>query len=316
MFGDPRTASARRRSAAFTVAVANGDVRAIAATLDGLGGHESHAHMLCPRLDGRKDAPVLVLVAENGHVAAAECLLDRGVDVNHSDDEGVAPLHAACMNGDTAMVELLIDRGADVNKEAKYNGTPLVYAMRFGCVGGARLLLAAGAEVDAADKNGARPLWIASAFDRAAAVELLLEYGADVDLVVTDYAFADQCGGDETSPLGIAADHASVEAARVLLERGAKGADDIPEVDSPAILDLLREHFRFVVLRDVVGPRGEHPGRRIEDLAPLVASFLVPRLVPARDETSEGGASDGDSSDDDLSDDDSSDAEERSVLSV
>jgi ankyrin repeat protein len=48
-----------------------------------------------------------------GDLAAANALIDAGIDVNRSGDLGYTPLHVASMKGNTEMVKLLLERGAD-----------------------------------------------------------------------------------------------------------------------------------------------------------------------------------------------------------
>ncbi|HYR07146.1 MAG TPA: ankyrin repeat domain-containing protein [Longimicrobium sp.] len=70
----------------------------------------------------------------------ARWLLDHGADVNQratfggpEHGEGIAALHAAAQEGDVAMAELLCDRGADLSIEDRiYNGTAISWAEHFG----------------------------------------------------------------------------------------------------------------------------------------------------------------------------------------
>lgn len=67
-------------------------------------------------------------------------LLDHGADVNQramfrgrEHGEGITALHAAAQEGDLAMAELLCDRGADLSIEDRiYHGTPISWAEHFG----------------------------------------------------------------------------------------------------------------------------------------------------------------------------------------
>jgi len=49
-----------------------------------------------------------------GDLAAAEALIDAGVDINKAGDLGYTPLHVACIKGNAEMVKFLIDSGADM----------------------------------------------------------------------------------------------------------------------------------------------------------------------------------------------------------
>jgi hypothetical protein len=46
-------------------------------------------------------------------------------------------------------------------------------------------------------------------------------------------------------------------------------------VRHPLMKALLRKHFAIVVRKYVIGPPAEHPHRRIEHVAPHIASYLV-----------------------------------------
>ena len=49
-----------------------------------------------------------------GDLAAADVLLQAGIDVNKAGDLGYTPLHVACMKGNLEMVKLLVQGGADL----------------------------------------------------------------------------------------------------------------------------------------------------------------------------------------------------------
>ncbi len=64
------------------------------------------------------DSDALCYAATRGEVAAAALLLDRGIDINHADDNGgdtpnATALHLAARGGHLPVVVLLLDRGAD-----------------------------------------------------------------------------------------------------------------------------------------------------------------------------------------------------------
>jgi ankyrin repeat protein len=65
-----------------------------------------------------------------GDFAAAQSLIDAGIDINKAGDLGYTPLHVACMQGNAEMVKLLIDRGADMF--ALSEGYPPFTSARFG----------------------------------------------------------------------------------------------------------------------------------------------------------------------------------------
>jgi ankyrin repeat protein len=50
------------------------------------------------------------------HEAVVRVLIEAGVDINKSEDEGIMPLLFAANEGNEAVVRVLIEAGADVNK--------------------------------------------------------------------------------------------------------------------------------------------------------------------------------------------------------
>jgi uncharacterized protein len=80
-----------------------------------------------PGLSHKGGLTALLHSARQGHLAAAEALLDGGANVNTvSAGDGTSPLLMATINGQFDMAMLLLDRGADPNLAARVNGaTPL-----------------------------------------------------------------------------------------------------------------------------------------------------------------------------------------------
>ena len=65
--------------------------------------------------------------------------------------------------------------------------------------------------------------------------------------------------------------------ANVFYERwdGAMTALDVAARWYPWIAAFFRKYLTILVRKHVIGPPAEHPSRRIEHQAPLIASFLV-----------------------------------------
>ncbi len=57
----------------------------------------------------------LNLAAWNGNEQVVKLLLDRGADVNSTEDYGCTPLHRAAMMGHLSIVKMLVEYGADIN---------------------------------------------------------------------------------------------------------------------------------------------------------------------------------------------------------
>jgi ankyrin repeat protein len=73
----------------------------------------------------------LHIVAQNGNLAAAECLVrELGADVNKLDDNDCTPLYLASQNGHLRVVRLLAKEvGANVNQSTLVGTTPLTAAV-------------------------------------------------------------------------------------------------------------------------------------------------------------------------------------------
>lgn len=112
-------------------------------------------------------------------VETTKLLIAAGAEVNRKNRYGVPPLSQACKNGTTAIVELLLGAGADPNAELRGGETVLMTAARTGRTGPVTALLAAGADVNAKERKGQTALMWAAADGHVDVVEVLLDAGAD-----------------------------------------------------------------------------------------------------------------------------------------
>jgi cytohesin len=85
-------------------------------------------------------------------------LLDKGADVNVTDEEGCTPLIWAVLAGSVEAVELFLARGADPNCKNSDGETPMHITALTGNLEIAKLLIDAGADVEAEDGFGITPL--------------------------------------------------------------------------------------------------------------------------------------------------------------
>lgn len=118
-----------------------------------------------PGEDGR--TPLMLL--EYGTWELLPFLLERGVDVNHADNEGMTAL---MLHGDKDVVKELVRAGADINKVDHEGNTALHHALERGDEGMARYLIKKGADYNCPNNSGETPasLAVESGYDAVLAL--------------------------------------------------------------------------------------------------------------------------------------------------
>ena len=74
-----------------------------------------------------------IVASGHGNARTVNVLLEKGIDVNITDDYNFnnnTALSIAVINAKYDVVELLIEKGADINKENNKGDTPLIHAIR------------------------------------------------------------------------------------------------------------------------------------------------------------------------------------------
>jgi len=118
----------------------------------------------------------------------------------------------AVKSGDRATILSLLEQHADVNVPEPDGTTALAWAVRQNDADLTDRLIHAGADVKAANRYGVTPLYLACVNGDAAMIEKLLKAGADANATGTE---------GETALMTVART-GKVEAARVLVDHGAK----------------------------------------------------------------------------------------------
>jgi ankyrin repeat protein len=203
----------------------------------------------------------------------ARLLIKAGADVKATNHYGVTPLSLACQNGNTELVDILLAAGADPNAALRGSETPLMTASRTGRTGPVKTLLQRGANVHAKDKHGQTALMWAAAEGHAAVVELLLKAGADIKTSLPDSGF---------TPLFFAAREGRIEVVRTLLEAGAdvnetiqprKSGGKSPRKGMSALLFAVENgHFDLALL---LVEAGANPNDQRSGFTPLHALTWV-----------------------------------------
>ena len=146
-------------------------------------GHVAMANVLIEKVIdlggcGRPVGNVLYAASSGGHGDIIKLMLEKGANVNAQGNHGNA-LQGACHRGYKEIAELLIRAGADVNSGGKAYKSVLQAAAYGGNKDIIELLLETGANVK---EQGGYALQAASAGGHKQVVELLLTRGADVNM--------------------------------------------------------------------------------------------------------------------------------------
>ena len=96
------------------------------------GGPGANAESAAWSVDGlgANGYTVLIVAANNGHLAAAEVLCAHGASTDAKGKAALTALHAAAGQGHAAMVDALCARGASVDPVTELGFTPLMYGAR------------------------------------------------------------------------------------------------------------------------------------------------------------------------------------------
>ncbi|KAF6208752.1 hypothetical protein GE061_014491 [Apolygus lucorum] len=119
----------------------------------------------------------LMVACFGGYKAAAEALVNRGVDWNVFDSNKCQALHYAVDGGKLEMVRYGIECGANVNAQDRFGWTPLMRGVLIGCsLPILTLLIENGADVNLKDQNKMRALDLARLLGGSEMKELLEQY--------------------------------------------------------------------------------------------------------------------------------------------
>jgi len=105
------------------------------------------------RDDKRKGTP-LIWACVNCRVPFALSLIERGADVNATNDLGWSPLLVACSNNLSDLCNSLVDKGATINMADKTGKTPLFWAISNDMRDIACTLIHSGASVNVVNSSG------------------------------------------------------------------------------------------------------------------------------------------------------------------
>ncbi len=151
----------------------------------------------------------------DAELKCAQALIAAGADVNALDRERSTPLHYAAMSPRPDLAQALMNADAKVNTQSAAGLTPLHNAALFASPETVQFLLDAGAEPEGRSVLiGVPPLMMAVTRGEARTVAVFLDHHADPNAL----------GPDGETPLARAAQLGATDAARLLIERGARVA--------------------------------------------------------------------------------------------
>lgn len=177
--------SCRQRSSALEGGDDSGEKTAMESTAQPPGQPGESEDLLQAALEGRADEVHLIL--------------QTGMDINSTDEEGHTALMFAAFNGHASIVLELVGRGAIVDQPDQQGRTALLYAATGPFPETVKILLDHGADPNQVDTGEHfSPLMHAAAEGHLEVVKLLIENGADPSLKDIDgdlaETFARQAG--------------------------------------------------------------------------------------------------------------------------
>jgi ankyrin repeat protein len=190
----------------------------------------------------------------------AQMLVRAGAVVDVANRYGVTPLFLAALNGNAGLIELLLEAGANANDTKPEGETVLMTAARTGNPDAVKLLLAHGADVNAKEQwLGETALMLAAAENHPEAVAALLDGGADINARSASTNLPNlewvPAGMSTTvfpkgawTALMFAAQQGSIEAARVLADRGADLNIVDPDGTTALVFAILNAHYDVAAL--------------------------------------------------------------------
>ena len=132
--------------------------------------------------DMADDAQALRAAARHGRLDDLKACLEKGMNVNVTDEDGATPLLMACCYGHTSCVDVLLKANADPNVAGKHGITPVFFTCQENHPSCLKLLIARGANLDTPNsQDGGSPLYIACSKNNVECLRMLCEAGADVN---------------------------------------------------------------------------------------------------------------------------------------
>ncbi len=151
--------------------------------------------------------------ASSGYARIVKLLLEKGANVNITNEGGETPLHYAAKHGHTEIMQILMENDADPAQKGTGCGTPMQWAAGNGQIQSIKTLLDYDVSINQRGTGGRTALMEAVSSEQLELVLFLLANGADVNITTGL--------GGSCSPLYVAAHRNNLEIGRILLKHGA-----------------------------------------------------------------------------------------------
>jgi ankyrin repeat protein len=246
-----------------------------------------HTDVNAPQPDG---TTALHWAARADDIEMAKMLISAGANSKATDRYGLTPLTLAAQRGSAPMLELLLAAGADPNTSLPEGETALMTAARTGDPAAIHVLIAHGANVNAKEKTmGESALMWAAAENHPEAVRVLLDAHAEINAPstvlhlapfqwITSGMVSTMLPRGGWTALFYAARQGSIEAARVLADRGANLDLSDPDGGTALVIAIINAHYDFA---NMLLEKGANPNIADETgMAALYAAVDMHTLGP------------------------------------
>ncbi len=122
------------------------------------------------------NSELMLAVYNNAHIREINELLDRGADIESTDENGMSLLHIALKyESDIEIVEYLVQKGINIESRDYLGNTPIMYSIETNAYNDTKFLIEKGADLTITNNFGESPLYIASKNADKELIKLLLD---------------------------------------------------------------------------------------------------------------------------------------------
>jgi hypothetical protein len=140
---------------------------------------------------------MLIIASQQGHLEVVKFLVEKGVVVDHANDDGNTALVQTSRAGHLEVVEFLLSAGADINHLTPRGLCPLYAAAQEGHLKVIKLLVKKGANVHQESDIGIFPLHQAALKGQQEVVDYLIGKGSTFEATGTLAKVCKCCGADD-----------------------------------------------------------------------------------------------------------------------